>query len=424
MATTIKNKYIPTISPVTLEERLDNDGREIISYLRNVSVTFGKGIRAIQAVKGISFNIYEGEVLGLVGESGSGKSTTGNAIMGLVSRKEGQINILGRNLPKNINKLKGELNKFIVNKTQMIFQDPANSLNPHKNIYKVISEGLDNIDVKSAYMKIFDNKTLVNVLKIIKKEKYKIDYFNTFDKIKYNEYQNNKEYLKIKELLYVNPLGSIEPINKMVITYLKLRMEERNIFTLGKLGTKAIKRKLVIDILGSVGLSERILNRFPLEFSGGQQQRIGISRAVVLRPKLLVADEPISALDVSIQAQVINIFNDLKKNFNLSILLIAHDLRMVEYISDRIAVMYKGVVVEIGTTDEISKHPIHPYTKSLLAAVPSIDSHKKSLSDVQYDSTQHNYDEKTQPSWFKVGSTGKRFVLGTKKEIEKWAKEA
>ncbi len=155
---------------------------------------------------------------------------------------------------------------------------------------------------------------------------------------------------------------------------------------------------MVIDILKQVGLDDTVLGRFPLEFSGGQQQRLGICRAVVLRPKLLIADEPISALDVSIQAQVINIFNELKEKYHLTILFIAHDLRMVEYISDRIAVINRGTLLEIGPTDEIINNPYHPYTKSLLDAVPSIEKEKGSLMGNIYDHKIHNYTEDYQPT--------------------------
>ncbi|SFW05742.1 peptide ABC transporter ATP-binding protein [Chlamydia abortus] len=150
-------------------------------------------------------------------------------------------------------------------------------------------------------------------------------------------------------------------------------------------------------MLKGVGFDESVLGRFPLEFSGGQQQRLGICRSIILKPKILIADEPISALDVSIQAQVINIFNEFKEKFNLTILFIAHDLRMVEYISDRIAVINKGTLLEIGKTKEIIHNPVHPYTKSLLDAIPSIEAKKGSLLGYQYDTNIHTYDENNQP---------------------------
>lgn len=173
-------------------------------------------------------------------------------------------------------------------------------------------------------------------------------------------------------------------------------------------------------MLKSVGLDESVLKRFPLEFSGGQQQRIGISRALVLRPKLLIADEPISALDVSIQAQVINIFKDLKQKYNLTILFISHDLRMVEYISDRIAVINKGKLLEIGPTKEIMQNFLHPYTKSLMEAIPAIDSTSKSLLGYVYDPQIHEYSEDNQPEWVNLGNN--HFVLATKDEVSQWKK--
>lgn len=183
---------------------------------------------------------------------------------------------------------------------------------------------------------------------------------------------------------------------------------------------KAKTRKLVYKTLQSVGLLPEHSNRFPNQFSGGQKQRIGIARTLVMKPSLIIADEPISALDVSIQSQVINILKDLRKKHQISILLVAHDLRMVHYICDRIAVIKNGRILEIGLADEVFYNPIHPYTKSLIAAIPSINRVGEKIKTSNYDATIHEYNEAIVPEWYQVSPTHK--ILATKKEFSKWNK--
>ncbi|WP_324673158.1 ABC transporter ATP-binding protein [Mycoplasma sp. 888] len=400
-------------------------GKEVLATLRNVDVTYGSRSKAFRAVVDFNLNIYKGEVLGIVGESGSGKSTIGRAIIGLTPHSFGQIKILDKLLPKKMvrgfkfgKSLKEykQIVNFMINKVQMIFQDPANSLNPHVNIETVVSEGLTNTkNSKEIYLFNYDQEVVKHLYSMIDKKEYR-SLFGKFKeeldhKISINE---NIAY----DALYVdfektiNQTWGLSEVADKLVEYKKKREE------LNKLTENECKTILVKDILKSVGLDESVLKRYPLEFSGGQQQRIGISRAVVLRPTLLIADEPISALDVSIQAQVVNIFNELKEKYNLTIVFIAHDLRMVEYISDRIAVMNKGRLLEVGTTEEIMKHSLHPYTKSLLESVPSIDSDKGSLLGYEYNPAMHNYTEDYQPEWIKINDN--HFVLATPKEVQDW----
>nr|WP_254616034.1 ABC transporter ATP-binding protein [Mycoplasma sp. OR1901] len=401
-----------------------NANQEILASLRNVDINYGTGVKEFKAVADLNLNIYKGEVLGLVGESGSGKSTIGKAIVGLVPYKFGEIKLLNKTLPKKLGrgfkfgkKLKEykEIENFLVNKVQMIFQDPANSLNPHANVETIVSEGLTNTkNAKEIYLYNIDQenkKELYSELCDIHHSQFFGEYENWLndqiafnDKVAYDAFyvETNNKVRELKN----------QYLNKFMDKYLKQRNE------LNKLSENDCKRLLVRDILSSVGLDDSVLRRYPLEFSGGQQQRIGISRAVVLRPQLLVADEPISALDVSIQAQVVNIFNELKEKYNLTILFIAHDLRMVEYISDRIAVMNKGRLLEVGTTDEIMNHSLHPYTKSLLDAVPSINSKKGSLIGYKYDINMHKYTDENQPQWLKVNED--HFILATEEELNDW----
>lgn len=261
---------------------------EKILSLKNVSKTFpvgktllGKPINHVHAVNNISFDIYEGETFSIVGESGCGKSTTGRLINHLLTPDSGEIWFEG----KEISKISQDEMRPLRKDMQMIFQDPAGSLNPRMRVCDLIEEPL--------------------------------------------------------------------------LIHTDLNKEER--------------MKIVNELLGIVGLSAKHAQRYPHEFSGGQKQRIGIARALTVNPKLIIADEPISALDVSIQAQVLNLLHQLQIKYNLTYVFISHDLSVVEMISDRIAVMYLGFVVETAPKDLLYKNPLHPYTEALLSAVPIPD---------------------------------------------------
>ena len=250
-----------------------------ILEVRNLKQYFG----TVKAVDDISFEVYEGETLGLVGESGSGKSTTGRSIIRLYDITDGEV----RFRDENVHGRKNRQSQMTFNKEmQMIFQDPYASLNPRMTAGEIIAEGFD-----------------------------------------------------------------IHGMHK----------------------DKKKRKEVISQLLEAVGLNREHAGRYAHEFSGGQRQRIGIARALSLNPSFIIADEPISALDVSIQAQVVNLLKKLQKERNLTFLFIAHDLSMVKYISDRIAVMHHGKIVELGDANAIYNHPIHPYTKSLLSAIPLPD---------------------------------------------------
>lgn len=384
---------------------------EVLIKARNLRVEFGKGSNKLVALKNLNFNIYKGEVLGLVGESGSGKSTTGRALTGLLDRTAGTVQIKDFKLPSKTKNIKGLIKKKMINNVQMIFQDPTDSLNSQKTILNVVSEGLVNNNVKeilftskynSIKMDLWKNYSILLDEYIIFSEKDLSDKHAKFDK-KSNELIDALD--KIKE---------IYPSTKVYISFIQGGLKET--FLSNKSKKELIERK-VIELLNEVGLDQGSLNRYPLEFSGGQQQRVGISRALAVNPSFIVADEPISALDVSIQAQVINIFNEMKEKYNLTMLFIAHDLRMVEYISDRIAVMYKGEIIEIGKTESVTKNPIHPYTKILLENIPSIDDLENINGSKVYNSNIWN-PKKEKKIWHQIGEEN-HFIFASKSEYKK-----
>ena len=234
--------------------------------------------KILKAVNDVSFEVIEGETLGVIGESGCGKTTLGKCIIQLHNPSSGEILYND----KKINGLKQSELKNIRKDIQIIFQDPYSSLDPRKTVGAIIEE-------------------------------------------------------------------------PMIIH---------------KIGTPAERKHKVIELLKEVGLDTFHVNRYPHEFSGGQRQRINVARALALNPKVIVCDEPVSALDVSVQAQVLNLFKNLQKKFNLTYIFISHDLSVVKYISDRIAIMYLGKIIELGDSKNIYKDPKHPYTKALFSAIP------------------------------------------------------
>ena len=304
---------------------------EKLVEIKDLEISFGEGSKKFVAVKNANFFINKGETFSLVGESGSGKTTIGRAIIGLNDTSAGEIFYEGKKI--NGKKSKAE-EADLIRKIQMIFQDPAASLNERATVDYILSEGLYNYH-------LFDSE------------------------------------------------------------------EDR--------------QRKVKDIINEVGLLAEHLTRYPHEFSGGQRQRIGIARALVMQPDFVIADEPISALDVSVRAQVLNLLKKFQKELGLTYLFIAHDLSVVRFISDRIAVIYKGVIVEVAETEELFNHPVHPYTQSLLSAVPIPDPilERKKVLKV-YDPEQHDYSvDKPEMSEIRPG----HYVWANKAELEKYKQE-
>ena len=307
---------------------IGENGKEILLSLKNVDITFGKGPDAVKAVKNASFDIHKGETFSLVGESGSGKTTIGRAVIRVNSLANGEILYKGVPISGKIDKA---LDREVIRNIQMVFQDPAASLNERATVDYIISEGLYNFH------------------------------------------------------LFENDADRVRKVESMV---------------------------------KEVGLLPEHLTRYPHEFSGGQRQRIGLARAMVMEPELVVADEPISALDVSIRAQVLNLMKKFQEEKGTTYLFIAHDLSIVRFISDRIGVIYKGNIVEIAEAEELFNFPLHPYTKSLISAIPIPDPKlEKNKSLFIYDPSQHDYSE-DQPEFVCVGND--HWVYGNKKEIEEY----
>lgn len=325
-----KEKKKPTETVATLPEHgpLDENGREILLSVRNVDITFGKGDNAVKAVKNASFDIRKGETFSLVGESGSGKTTIGRAVIRVNPCAGGEILYKGVRIS---GKIPRSLDREVIRNIQMVFQDPAASLNERATVDYIISEGLYN--------------------------------FNLFE----------------------NEADRVQKVENMIT---------------------------------EVGLLPEHLTRYPHEFSGGQRQRIGLARAMVMEPELVIADEPISALDVSIRAQVLNLMKKFQQERGTSYLFIAHDLSIVRFISDRIAVIYKGDIVEIADAEELFDFPLHPYTRSLISAIPIPDPKlEKNKKLFTYDPSVHDY-SKEKPELVEIGNN--HFVYGSPTEIAEY----
>lgn len=370
-----------------------DNGDEVLLKVEHLSQHFKIGGKVLKAVNDVSFDIKKGEVFGLVGESGCGKTTTGRTIIKLYNATDGNVFFKGERIVAGIltykNRIAEACNKaFAVLKrkghTSKEFKEAFDEYlsirkNERVNIKKAKfdQKKCDNVYAKEQIEKI-DKQFSDRLADLEKKLTNAIEQGENVQDIKADisslkkEYKNERRIAKRSRLVnkiqmvFQDPIASLDP-----------RMTVREIISEGLVihgvrDKKVIEEK-VSDMLEKVGLVKEHANRYPHEFSGGQRQRIGVARAIIMEPELIIADEPVSALDVSIQAQVINLLNDLRKEMGLTVLFIAHDLSVVKYFSDRIAVMYFGNMVELASSDELFAHPLHPYTQALLSAIPLPD---------------------------------------------------
>jgi oligopeptide/dipeptide ABC transporter ATP-binding protein len=301
---------------------------EVVELKKHFPVKKGllrRTVGQVYAVDGVSFSINEGETLGLVGESGCGKSTAARTVLRLIEPTAGAILLEG----KDVTRLGKTAMRPYRRQMQMIFQDPFSSLNPRMSAADIVGEPLIVHDIDTLLEEVEGDRSAFA------------------------------------------PKGIEAGAKQLVGDARKLAKEgESFLSSFGRRSRKSAHLDRVAELFDQVGLRRSQMNSFPHEFSGGQRQRISIARALALNPRLIVADEPVSALDVSIQAQVINLMMDLQRDRRLSYLFIAHDLAVVEHISHRIAVMYLGKIVEYADKKTLFTEPKHPYTEALLSAVP------------------------------------------------------
>ena len=385
---------------------MEDKNQEVLLRVENLCQYFG----STKAVDGVSFDIKKGEVFGLVGESGCGKTTTGRSIIKIYDITSGNIYFENQRICAGtgsyklaIENAKAEAKKELKELDEDSKKNPSNAEVNNRKKAEIKAELDRTIAENKAQIKsaVFDHKNCDKEYskKLVAEvnERYKkamAEAGNDSAKLaelkkKYKDElrvaKNTRLITKI-QMIFQDPIASLNP-----------RMTVREIIAEG-LVINGIRDKEYIDekvyeILEMVGLVREHAGRYPHEFSGGQRQRIGIARSVIMRPDLLIADEPISALDVSIQAQVINLLNDLRENLGLTILFIAHDLSVVKYFSDRIGVMYFGNMVELASSDELFAHPLHPYTRSLLSAIPlpDPDAEKNRVRITYNPIAEHDY---------------------------------
>ena len=388
------------------QELVDNDILLSVRHLK-MFFTLGQGKR-LKAVHDVSFDIKKGECFGLVGESGCGKTTTGRSIIGLHKITSGSIYFKGYRInagsrwnEKEIKWKKIKANEQIKNlrlKEQAEIDDTDNTTLEGK---QKIAEIKQNYDAQVLAIKQ-EVKEIVAVQK------------NKIRSIKHDNSHVSKKLMSKMQMIFQDPIDSLDPrmtVEDIIQEGLKIQGYHN----------REENHKKACEVLEEVGLIPDYCSRYPNEFSGGQRQRIGIARAIIMNPEFMICDEPISALDVSIRAQIINLLNDLKVNHGLTLMFIAHDLSVVKYFCDRIAVMYFGEMVELTTSDELFRHPLHPYTRALLSAIPKPDPlSEKSRQRIVYNpKVEHDYS--VEKPIFQEILPG-HFVLANSAEIEKYKK--
>ena len=440
----VMNAITDKVTLARLEHAGIEEESDVLLRVNHLKQYFRSGDYINKAVDDVSFYIKKGEVFGLVGESGCGKTTTGRTIINLYDPTEGDVYFQGlrisstqNGLPVLIRSLK---NDFEEKQRQMkAALKEKTEKNPAQAALKAeydqkIKEMRKELKEKIRQARTNALESSVEKSKCVEKyrEKRKAELTAAFEadsktlsgqaleerKARYEQDMKvaAKDNIMTKmQMIFQDPIASINPrmtVREIIAEGLKIR---------GIRDEKYIDEK-VYEVLDLVGLVREHADRYPHEFSGGQRQRIGIARAIVLEPDLIIADEPISALDVSIQAQVINLLNDLRNKMGLTIMFIAHNLSVVKYFSDRIGVMYYGKLVELADSDELFEHPLHPYTKSLLSAIPYPDPHhEKHRQRIEYKPLKEHDYSVNKPSLREIKPG--HFINCNDEEFERYKKE-
>ena len=396
------------------------NNNEVLLKVDHLCQYFRMGHKDLKAVDDVSFEIHKGEAFGLVGESGCGKTTTGRSIIKLYDITSGDVYFKGQKISagtrsykdaiakaksdasKKIKALRAEKNASAERQAEInaeiekIKSDLAAAVSENRAKIRNAKVDCKKVDENYTKTRIEELRTEYDAkLRAAAGDPAATQALEKEFKQKCRVAKKSKLITQI-QMIFQDPIASLDP-----------RMTVREIIAEGLvingMTDKEMINQKVYDILETVGLVREHADRYPHEFSGGQRQRIGIARAVIMQPEMIIADEPISALDVSIQAQVINLLNDLRDSMGLTIMFIAHDLSVVKYFSDRIGVMYFGKMVELADSDELFNHPLHPYTKSLLSAIPLPDPvYEKQRTRITYNPiAEHDYSV-DQPSFREI----------------------
>ncbi len=367
---------------------------------------------ANKAVDDVSFDVKRGEVFGLVGESGCGKTTTGRSIIRLYDITSGNIYFKGKRIAAGTlsyrNNIKEAKKRFEEEASELRKKGGADAERQIEEKKKALDEYVEeqrkemraaSYDHKNCN-KLYAGEALREVEEKYKRlladasgaERARLEKEFAYER----KIAKKQKFITQIQMIFQDPIASLDPrmtVGQIIAEGLVIR---------GETDKEKINRK-VYEVLELVGLVREHAGRYPHEFSGGQRQRIGVARAVIMNPEMIIADEPVSALDVSIQAQVINLLDDLRHKMGLTVLFIAHDLSVVKYFSDRIGVMYYGKMVELATSDELFLHPLHPYTRSLLSAIPMPDpDYEKQRKRITYEPLREHDYSTDQPSFREV----------------------